>query len=208
MLAMSSAIGLLPVPAGAHAAPASASTLGNVDEEPSTSRTRPHPVCRQRNERFDREQGQGGRNGRRFAKPPGHLRHSGIREGHDLGTHATAGLSQQGSDGLGRWGLSNRDRVERGPYLITNAVNRSHEFIARVAVELARICGGNEPRGLTPGTDISNRLEQFVIGDRFFAMKHRVRQVEYDMATDEVTGLPRRNNVFEIHGNRQESTSK
>lgn len=205
MLAMSSAIGLLPVPAGAHAAPASASTLGNVDEEPSTSRTRPHPVRRQLNERFDGKQGQSGGNGVRVAKRPGYLRHPGIREGHDLGTHTAAGLPQEGSDGLGRWGFTNRDRIERSPHMIANAVNGSDDLIARMAVELACISGRNKPRGQTPGTDIANGLEQFVIGDRLFAMKHRVRQVEYDMAADEVTGLPRRYNFFEIHGNQQES---
>ncbi len=89
--------------------------------------------------------------------------------------------------------------------MIANAVNRSHEFIACLAVELASISGRNKPRGLTPGTDISNRLEQFVIGDRLLAMKDRVRQVEYDMAADKVTSLPRRDNFFEIHGNQQES---
>lgn len=189
---MSSAIGLLPIPAGAHAAPASASTLGNVHEEPSTSRTRPHPVRRQRNERFDGEQGQRRCNGLRLAKRPGHLRHSGIHEGHDLGTHATAGLSQERSDSLGRRGITNRDRIERVPHVIANTVNRSHKFIAGMGIELASISGRNKPCGPTPGTDIANGLEQFVIGGRLFAMKHRVRQVEYDMAADEVTGLPRR----------------
>ena len=207
MLAMSPAIGFLPIPAGAHAAPASASALGNIDEEPSTSCTTSHPIRRQHNERFDREQGQSGRNGVRVAKLPGQLRHSSIRERDDLGTHAEAGLSQEGSHGLGRWGITDRDGVEGGPHLIANAVDRGDKVIFSAAVELASVDGGNQPRGLTPGTDISNGFEQFVVGDRLLAMKDRVGQVKYDVAADKVAGLPGRNNVLEIHGNQPEPES-
>src|SRR5829696_9512258 len=112
MLAMSPAIGFFPISAGAHAAPASASSLGNVDEEPSTSGTRPHPIGRQHKERFDRKQGQSGRNGRRVSKFPGQLHHSSVGERDALGGHPSAGLPQQGSHGLGGRGVTNRDRVE------------------------------------------------------------------------------------------------
>jgi hypothetical protein len=157
---------------------------------------------------LDRKQCQCGRNGIRFAKLPGYLRHSGIGKGHQLGTHTAAGLSQEGPDGLRRWGITDRNRIERGTHMIANAVNSSHEFIACLAVELASIGGRNQPCGLTPGTDISNSFEQFVIGDRRLAVKDRVGQVEYDMAADKVTGLPRRDNFFEIHGNQQESMTQ
>jgi hypothetical protein len=89
---LSSASGLFPVAAGAHAAPASTTSLGNIDEEPSAPSTRPHPIGRQDKERFDRKQGQGGRNGIRVSEFPGQLLHSSIRERDDLGTRTAAGL--------------------------------------------------------------------------------------------------------------------
>jgi hypothetical protein len=85
--------------------------------------------------------------------------------------------------------------------MIANAVNRVHEFIACMPVELASIRGRNESGGLTPGADIADRFEQFVVGYRFLATKNRVRQVKHDMAADEVAGFPRGDDLFEIHSN-------
>jgi hypothetical protein len=93
MLAMSSACGFFPVPACAHAAPASAPSLGYIDEEPPTPWTRPHPIRRQDKERLDRKQCQSSLNYIRVSKFPGQLVHSGIRERDDLGTRTAAGLS-------------------------------------------------------------------------------------------------------------------
>lgn len=159
LLALSSASGLFPVAAGAHAAPASTTSLGNIDEEPSTPSTRPHPIGRQDKERFDRKQGQSGRNGIGVSEFPLQFRHSGIRERDDLGTRTPAGLSQQVAQCLGRWGITHRDGVEGGPHLIANAMDRVHESITRTSVEIASVRGRNEPSGLTPRTDVSDGFE-------------------------------------------------
>jgi hypothetical protein len=83
-----------------------------------------------------------------------------------------------------------------------------HEVIAGMAVEIASVRGRNEPSGLTPRTDVPDGFEQFVVGDRLLAMKDRVRQVEYDMAADEVTVFPRGDDSFGIHGNHHVSRSE
>ena len=205
---MSPAGGLFAVPAGAHAAPASATSLGNIDEEPSTPSARPHPIGRQDEERFDRKQCQSARNGIRASEFPGQVGHSSIGERDDLGAGTAAGLSQEVAQCLGRWGIANRDGIEGGPYIFANTVNRVHEVVAGMTVEIASVLGRDEPCGLTPRTDVPDGFEQFVVGDRLLAMKDRVRQVEYDMSADEVTGLPRGDDSFEIHGNHHVSRTE
>jgi hypothetical protein len=92
--------------------------------------------------------------------------------------------------------------------VIADAVNRVHEVIAGMPVEIASVRGRNEPSGLTPRTDVSDGFEQFVVGYRLLAIEDRVRQVKRDMTADEVTGLPRGDDWFGIHDHHRASNGE